>query len=227
MKKIIFLTLCLFTAYTASAQRYYGPPRRRPPHRDERRERFRRQDDDFYRVKVGIAAGLNISNTIDAYDSNFSTDAIAGFHAGLTLDIPIVYPLSFAPEIMYSGKGYAANTEYGRFTQRTNYIDVPLLLKVKLAPNFNFLVGPSINFLTSTNNTYQTDFATDYEHFYNNRGDQTNVSGVIGLSVDVARNVELRARYNIDLSANHPDNDSYLPDYRNQVWQIGLGFKFQ
>ncbi|WP_295712884.1 porin family protein [Mucilaginibacter sp.] len=226
MKKIIFFTLCLFAAYTASAQRYYGP-RRRPPYRTERHERQRHQDDDFYRVKVGLTAGLNIANTIDAYDSNFSTDAIAAFNAGLTLEIPIVYPLSFAPEIMYSGKGYAANTQYGRFTQRTNYIDVPLLLKVKLAPNFNFLVGPSINFLTSTSNKYETDFNTDYEHFYNNRGDQTNVSGVIGLSVDVARNVELRARYNIDLTANHPDNDSYLPDYRNQVWQIGLGFKFQ
>jgi len=227
MKKIIFFTLCLFATYAASAQGYYGPPRRRPHYRAERRERPRQRDDDFYRVKVGLAAGLNVSNTIDANYSNFSTDAIAGFHAGLTLDIPIAYPLSFAPEIMYSGKGYAANTEYGRFTQRTNYIDVPLLLKVKLAPNFNFLVGPSINFLASTTNKYETDFVTDYEHFYNNRGDQTNVSGVIGLSVDLSRNVELRGRYNIDLTSNSPDNDSYIPNYRNQVWQIGLGFKFQ
>lgn len=226
MKKLIFFTLCLFAAYTASAQRYYGPPRRRPPYRGERHER-RQRDDDFYRIKVGVTGGLNIANTIDANNANFSTDAIASFNAGLTLDIPIAYPISFAPEILYSGKGYAANTEYGRFTQRTNYIDVPLLLKVKLAPNFNFLVGPSINFLTSTNNKYETGFQTDYEHFYNNRGDQTDISGVIGLSVDLSRNVELRARYNIDLTSNNPDNDSYLPNYRNQVWQIGLGFKFQ
>jgi hypothetical protein len=226
MKKIIFFTLCLFAAYTASAQQYYGPPRRRPMHRGERHER-RQHDDDFYRIKVGVTGGVNIANTIDANDANFSTDAIASFNAGLTLDIPIAYPISFAPEILYSGKGYAANTEYGRFTQRTNYIDVPLLLKVKLAPNFNFLVGPSINFLTSTNNKYETGFQTDYEHFYNNRGDQTDISGVIGLSVDLSRNVELRARYNIDLTSNNPDNDSYLPNYRNQVWQIGLGFKFQ
>lgn len=225
MKKIIFFALCLFAVYDVSAQGYYGPPRRRPRYRQERRERPRQ--DDFYRVKVGLTAGLNISNTIDAYDSNFSTNSIAGFNGGLTLDIPIVYPLSFAPEILYSGKGYSAYTDYGRFTQRTNYIDVPLLLKVKLAPNFNFLVGPSINFLTSTNNKYETGFETDYEHFYNNRGDQTNVSGVIGLSVDLGRNVELRGRYNIDLTSNSPDNGSYLPEYRNQVWQVGLGFKFQ
>jgi hypothetical protein len=226
MKKIIFFTLCLFAAYTASAQRYYGPPRRRPPYRADRHER-RQQPDDFYRIKVGLTAGLNISNTIDAGNSNFSTNSLAGFNGGLTLDIPIAYPISFEPEILYSGKGYTANTDYGRFTQRTNYIDVPLLLKVKLAPQFNFLVGPSINFLASTKNTYETGFSIEQEQYYNNRGDQTSISGVIGLSVDLGRNVELRGRYNIDLTSTSPQDNSYLPNYRNQVWQVGLGFKFQ
>ena len=227
MKKIIFFALCLFAAYDVSAQGYYGPPRRRPRYRDERRERPRQRQDDFYRIKVGLTGGLNISNTIDADNSNFSTNSLAGFNGGLTLDIPIAYPISFAPEILYSGKGYTANTDYGKFTQRTNYIDVPLLLKVKLAPQFNFLVGPSINFLASTKNTYETGFITEQEQYYNNRGDHTDLSGVIGLSVDLSRNIELRGRYNIDLTTSRPEDDSYLPNYRNQVWQIGLGFKFQ
>lgn len=225
MKKFIFLAICLFTAGAASAQRYYRP-HRRPPQRVVRHE-SNRQYDDFYQVKVGLTAGLNVSNTVDAYNSNFSTGSIAGWNAGLTMDIPLVYPLSFAPELLFSQKGYSANTDYGKFTQRTNYIDVPLLAKLRLVPGFSVVVGPQLSFLTSTKNTYDTGFNTSYQESYDNRGDHSVVSGVIGLSVDLNRNVELRGRYNIDLSANHPYADSYLPDYRNQVWQIGLGFKFQ
>ena len=226
MKKIIFLAIGLFAVGTASAQRYDGP-RRRPPHRYVRHERPHRQYDDFNQVKVGLTAGLNLSNSLDAYDSRFSSGTIAGFNAGLTVDIPVAYPFSFAPELLFSQKGFKAYTDYGKFTQRTNYIDVPLLAKFRLARGFSFLVGPQLTFLTSTKNTYETGFNSSYEERYNGHfGDQSYVAGVVGVSIDLNRNVELRGRYNIDLSRNTSDN-SDLPDYRNQVWQIGLGFKFQ
>ncbi|MDR6942701.1 porin family protein [Mucilaginibacter pocheonensis] len=226
MKKFIFLAICLFAVGTASAQSYYDGPRHRPPRRYVRHERPR-QYDDFNQVKVGLTAGLNLSNTIDAYDSRFSSGTIAGLNAGLTVEVPLAYPVSFAPELLFSQKGFKAYTDYGKFTQRTNYIDVPLLVKFRLARGFGLLLGPQLTFLTSTKNTYETGFNTSYEERYNDHvGDQSYVAGVVGISVDLNRNVELRGRYNIDFSRNTSDN-SDLPDYRNQVWQIGLGFKFQ
>jgi len=225
MKKILFLfAICLLAAGSVSAQGYYYGPRRvvrRPPPRNQ---------DDFYKVRFGITGGLNVANTVNAY-SNYSTGTIAGFNAGLTLDIPLVYPLSFAPEVLYSQKGFTARgvDDAGNnvnFTQRNNYIDVPLLAKFRLSPTFSFLFGPQISFPVSTTQTFGSGFSsTDEEHF-NTTNDATLLDGVVGVAFDLAPNVELRARYTIDLTQND-ENTSLGGDYRNQVWQIGLGFKFQ
>jgi len=217
MKKILFFAICLLVAGSVCAQGYYGPRRvRRPPPRS--------QFDDFYKVRVGITGGLNVANTINAYNSNYSTGAIAGFNAGLYLNLPIAYPLSFQPEILYSEKGYAAVTADGNFTQHANYVDIPLLLKFKLSPTFNFLIGPQVAIPVSTTNTYDNGFAVTAEQYYNTYGEKTVLDGVVGVSFDLSRDVELRARYTIDLQQNQ-QNASYGGDFRNQVWQIGLGFK--
>ncbi|WP_183565321.1 porin family protein [Mucilaginibacter sp. SP1R1] len=227
MKKFIFLAICFFAVGSVSAQSYYDGPRRRPPRRYVRHERPRRQSDDFYQIKAGLTAGMNISNTVDAYDPRFSSSSIVGLNAGLTLEVPLAYPISFAPELLFSQKGYSANTDYGKFTQRTNYIDVPLLLKFRLARGFSVVAGPQLTFLTSTKNTYDTGFNTTYEERFNsNNGDHSYVAGVVGISIDLNRYAELRGRYNFDFSKN-TSTDADLPDFRNQVWQVGLGFKFQ
>jgi hypothetical protein len=225
MKKFIFLAICLFTVGTASAQRYYDG-RHRPPRGHVRRERPHRQYDDFNQIKVGFTAGLNVANSVDAYDSRFSSSSIAGFNAGITLDVPIAYPISFAPELLFSQKGFSADLENARFTERTNYIDVPLLLKFRVVRGFNFLVGPQLTFLTSQRDTYRYFNSNDEDRFDGHDGDKSYVAGVVGISVDINRNVEIRGRYNFDLSRNS-SNEADLPDFRNQVWQIGLGFKFQ
>ncbi|HAL80955.1 MAG TPA: PorT family protein [Mucilaginibacter sp.] len=219
-KNLYLLAICLLVAGSVSAQGNYSR------HRRVRHPQQRSRNDDFYKVKVGITGGLNIANTVNAYNQNYSTGAIAGFNAGLTLDIPIVYPLSFAPEILYSQKGFAAVTADGNFTQHANYIDVPLLAKLRLSPTFSVLVGPQVSFPVSTTNTYDNGFVITNEQYYNTYGRGTVLDGVLGVSFDLSRDVELRARYTIDLQQNQ-QNASYGGDYRNQVWQIGLGFKFE
>jgi hypothetical protein len=224
MKKILLLlAMGLLFAGSVSAQQYYYGPRR--VHRRHAPER--RNDDDFYRVKVGITGGLNIANTVSSDYSNYSTGTIAGFNAGLYLDVPLIYPLSFEPEVLYSQKGYSANDPDGHYTSRQNFIDVPLLAKFHLAPGFNFLIGPQLSFLTSTTNTYSTGFDTGSIDHYNYSGANTFLDGVIGVSFDLNRSVELRARYTIDFNATDPYGNTYVPEYRNQVWQVGLGINFQ
>src|ERR1700748_1519241 len=124
-KTLLLLTLGLLFAGSVSAQQYYYGPRR--VHRRPRREVGVRRDDDFNRVKVGITGGLNIANTVSSDYANYNTGTIAGFNAGLYMDIPLVYPLSFEPEVLYSQKGYSANDPDGHYTSRQNFIDVPLL----------------------------------------------------------------------------------------------------
>lgn len=225
MKKILFLAICLLgIAGSVSAQGYYYG------HRRVRRAPARSQYGDFYKVRAGIAGGLNIANTVDAYNNYYSTSTIAAYHVGLTLDIPIIYPISFEPEVLFSQKGYTAQvsdgTFNGNFTQRSNFIDVPLLVKFRLSPFFNFVVGPQISFPISTTNTYDNGFTQTERDHYNTTHDNTVVAGVVGFGIDINRSTEIRFRYAYDF-AETTDNSYYVPGYRNQVFQIGLGFKFQ
>ena len=216
------MSICLFVAGTVSAQEYYYGPRRHV-----RRVYARRQNDDFYKVRLGAVVGLNLANTVDAYNSDYSTGTIAGLNAGLSLELPVVYPFSIEPELLYSGKGFSADDVDGHFVSRSNFIDVPILAKFKIAPNFNFLIGPQFSFLMSTTNTFDNGFVETSKDHYNYDGNTTFFDGVIGVSFDLNRNVELRARYTIDFNETDPYGYTYVPDYRNQVFQIGLGFKFQ
>jgi hypothetical protein len=226
MKKLVFLiAICLLVVGSVSAQGYYYGPRRvrRPPPRQ--------RSDDFYRVKFGIAGGLNLADAYNAYNPSYSTGSIAAFNVGFTLEVPIAYPLSFEPEVLFSQKGYTAqltddNGATGNFTQRSDFIDVPLLLKFRLSPYFNFVVGPQISFPVSTTNTYGSGFTQTSQQTYNTTSDRTVGGGVIGVGFEINPNVELRFRYTYDFNET-TDNSYYIPGYRNEVYQIGLGFKFQ
>ena len=221
MKKILFFAICLLVAGSVSAQGYYYGHRKQV-----RRPAPRSSANDFYRVRVGIAGGLNIADAVDSYNSNYSTGSIAAFHVGLTLDVPLAYPLSFAPEVLFSQKGYSAQTADGNFTQRSNFIDVPLLLKFRLSPFVNFVVGPQVSFPISTTNTYDDGFEVTARDHYRTTSDRTVLDGVIGVGFDINPNVELRARYTIDFQQTD-DNAYYVPGYRNETFQLGIGFKFQ
>jgi len=221
MKKFFFLAICLLIAGSVSAQRRY--------YHSQRGYNNARNDDnsDFYTPSVGFEIGANVSNMVSS-NSGYSTGSLAGLNVGLTFDLPIIYPLSFAPEVLFSQKGYTATTNDGSFTQRTNFIDVPLLAKFRVAPAFNIYVGPQLSYLLSTTNTYDNGFETSSEQYYeNNNGHKSYLDGVLGVSFDLNRNVDLHARYTIDLEKTDYRGNTYVPNYQNQVWQFGVGFKFK
>lgn len=223
MKKLFILAAIMVIAIGADAQRrYYGPRARRMPP-----QRMQRNHNNFYQPKFGFKIGANISNSVSTYD-NYSTGSLVGLNLGVTADLPIIYPVSFAPEVLYSQKGYTIGTTYGNFTQRTHFIDVPLLAKFKVAPTFSILIGPQLSWLMSTTNTYDDGFSITQRSTYDNRnnGHKTYLDGVIGVSFDINRNVDIHGRYAINLQGTDRYGNTYTPDYRNQVWQVGLGFKF-
>ncbi|TSJ38733.1 PorT family protein [Mucilaginibacter corticis] len=222
MKKNFFLAiLCLLIAGSVSAQRrYYHSPRSGYNYNNN-------DNSDFYTPSVGFEIGANVSNMVSS-NSDYNTGSLAGLNIGLTFDLPIIYPVSFAPEVLFSQKGYTATTTDGNFTQRTNYIDVPLLFKFKAAPAFNIYIGPQLSYLVSTTNTYDNGFETTSEQYYeSNNGHKSYLDGVLGISFDLSRNVDLHARYTIDLQKTDYQGNTYVPNYQNQVWQFGIGFKFK
>ena len=203
MKRILILSYVLFTAVAVNAQ------------------------------SLGGRVGVNFSNMIRTGDDNFETDFKPGFHAGITLDIPLVDRLSFSPELMFSQKGYKTNGTSvlggeNDYSVTTNFIEIPILLKINAASGFNIHLGPQVSFLTSTTESWETG-SDDYRRTIKEENENLRkniIGGVIGAGFNVGGRTSLVARYALDLQKNHENGESETPEYRNQVIQLGLGFKF-
>jgi len=234
MKKIVLLTAIVVMALGAQAQqRRYGPPPRRvqPPPRYAQPvpPRYQQQHSNYNSLQpsIGFKIGANISNSVSTRNYGYTTGSLVGLNVGVFADLPIIQQIVFVPEVLYSQKGYIIGTMYGRFTQRSHFIDVPLLAKLKVTPMFNILVGPQLSWLTSTTNTFDDGFVVTQRSTYDadNNGHKTYLDGVIGVSFNLNSKIDLHGRYAINLQRTDRYGNTYTPDYRNQVWQVGLGFK--
>jgi hypothetical protein len=203
MKKIFILALGLFGATAANAQD----------------------------IRLGVKAGLNLPNVIriDGNDNVSSTKVNPGFNAGLTLDIPLTTGIAFTPELLFASKGYKGQAPLGEFTQTTYFIDVPILASFKVAGSgLNIVAGPQVSFLTSTKNKLETGLGT-FETQYDEDSDQFKKSllgGVIGLRYDINDKFDIHGRYAIDFQKNNENGTERTPEFRNQVFSVGVGVKF-
>lgn len=206
MRKLIFFTIGLFITSFSNAQTNNNL------------------------VSLGAKAGINISNIIkDDGNNNFNTDYLLGFHAGLTLAIPLVERLAFTPEILYSTKGYKSNSTVADFTQTTHFLELPILASVAVTENFNIVIGPQVSFLLQTNNKFESNFGTIERKIVeddSNRFKKNLVGGVIGFRLDINDQVGFSGRYALDFQKNNENGSSQTPGYKNQVFQIGLGIMF-
>ncbi len=203
MKKIIILALGLCAATAANAQD----------------------------VRLGVKAGLNLPNIIriDGNDNVTSTKVNPGFNAGVTLDIPLTTGIAFTPEVLFASKGYKGETLAGEFTQTTYFIDVPILASFKIAGSgLNIVAGPQVSFLTSTKNKLETGLGT-IESQYNEDSDRFKKSllgGVVGLRYDINDRFDIHGRYALDFQKNNENGTERTPEFRNQVFSVGVGVKF-
>lgn len=207
MKKILILALGLFaTGLTANAQ----------------------STDNL--IKFGVKGGASFSNIIkDDGNNDFKTDYLIGFNAGVTLDIKLLENLAFTPELLYSTKGYKAETLGGSFTQTTHFIDVPILATIKLAPGFNLVAGPQVSFLMSTKNKFESGIIDAEQEIIEDESDRFKKSilaGVIGTRIDLSDRVGIFGRYALDFQKTNENGDRNTPEFKNQVFQVGLGLKF-
>ena len=181
-------------------------------------------------MKFGVKAGANFSNIVKNDGNNsFKTDYLVGYHAGVTLDIKLLDNLAFTPEALYSTKGYKSTSSVGEFTQTTHLIDIPILASVKLGGGLNLVAGPQVSFLMSTKNTFETGFGTAEQKIVEADSDRFRkslVGGVIGFRYDFSDKIGLNGRYALDFQKNNENGSSQTPEYKNQVFQVGLGLKF-
>ena len=181
-------------------------------------------------IRVGVKAGVNLPNIIkDDGDNDFNTKINPGFNAGVTLDIPLIEGLAFTPELLYATKGYKVESSAGDFTQTTSFVDVPILASIQLGGSgLNLVAGPQVSFLMSTKNKFKTDMG-ELEQQIDEDSDKFKKSllgGVIGFRYDINSNVDFHGRYALDFQKNNENGTNRTPEFKNQVFSVGFGYKF-
>lgn len=182
-------------------------------------------------VHVGLRAGVNLSNVTKDADADFSIGSKLGANAAVFLELPIGPIFSIQPELQFSQKGYKnTGTFLGNayeYKQTSNFIEVPLLAKIKPVKNFGILVGPQFSFLASTKTNFTTA-NTSYENLVKEDNDNLRkniLGGVIGIEANAA-NFLVSLRYNVDFQTNNGDGTSSTPKYKNQVAALSVGLIF-
>ncbi len=215
MKKVLILAMGVLVAGVAKAQTTTSP--------------------EFGEgIQFGVKAGLNYSNIIKTGDDTYKTQFKPGFNAGIFMEIPIIDRLSFAPEVVFSQKGYKYTNNNPLYTEpiesskTLNFIEVPILAKIKATDEFSVFLGPQVSFLVST-----TDKFSKGSEAYQNTVKEQNKNlkkslfgGVVGAGYDVTPQININARYALDFQKNNADGTTETPKFKNQVFQLGLGYKF-
>jgi Outer membrane protein beta-barrel domain len=189
------------------------------------------QSTDKGGVHFGLRAGANLSNMVKSDDADVTTGSKVGFNAAFFVELPLASVFSIQPELQFSQKGFkATGTALGapyEYKQTTNFIEVPVLAKIKPIPGFGIVVGPQFSFLASTKTNFTTNNLA-YENIVKEENDNLRKNifgGVIGIEAG-AKSFVASLRYNMDFQNNNGDGTSSTPRYKNQVIALGLGIVF-
>jgi len=127
---------------------------------------------DPMNFQVGVKAGVNIANVSGSSVASTSSVVLAasqttGLIGGVFVSIGEGY-LAFAPELLFTAKGYQATGAIGTtaltVVDHFNYIEIPMLLKVFLITTGPFRpylsAGPAVSFLMSAKSKTELAGAT-------------------------------------------------------------------
>jgi hypothetical protein len=130
---------------------------------------------------------------------------------------------------LYSTKGYKLTSGFGEFTQTTHFIDLPILASFRLGGGLNLVAGPQVSFLLSTDNKFENGFATAQQTIVEDESDRFKkslVGGVVGFRYDFNNQFGINGRYALDFQKNNENGSTTTPEFKNQVFSVGLGVKF-
>ncbi|OGX89135.1 porin family protein [Hymenobacter coccineus] len=193
-------------------------------------------------IRFGLKAGANLSNVSGDLTNQDNYKNKFGFVGGAMLNVGLIDKLlSLQPEVLFSQKGfkYGDNTftvggNTNRFTgNRTyNYIDVPVLLKVRAAGLF-FEAGPQYSYLlnvrdkseyTLNGNTVTSSAAN--QNLDNVR--RNEIGYAAGLGYEASNGFLIDVRYNGSFTDFAKDgyngSNQDLRNARNSVFQASIGY---
>ncbi|NHM01005.1 porin family protein [Flavobacterium difficile] len=168
--------------------------------------------------KFGIKGGLNYS-TVTKGEFKDGLDPRTSFHIGFVGEIPLIgNTFALQPEILYSRQGFENNfTVLGanfKNEYQIDYINVPVLLKLKAGNVLSFEAGPQFGLkinekIVNDNNQIVNDDINEFD---------TALAGGVSLNFN---EFFISGRYTYSFNEIIENSDS-----KNSVFQLGVGFRF-
>ena len=177
------------------------------------------QDDtDTNQSNFGIKGGYNLAAV--SFDGDSETGQRHGFHVGFYGESFLTESIALQVELMYSQQGYEIEDNGGTFTQKLDYINMPLMFKMYPDDNFFLEVGPQIGLAVSHEEEFDSNFNlfdTSQEFDPNSFDWGVNFGG--GFKTDSG--VSLGVRYHLGLGDIYDEGSP-----KNRMWQFSIGFDF-
>lgn len=198
--------------------------------------------------QFGLKAGMNVSSL--SKDASMSdTKSKIGFNAGVFMNAPLAESFSIQPELLYSQMGnkatvtttstVGANTITTKTTGSTDldYVTLPVMFQYKATPNFYLEAGPEFGLMvsgkskgdrtvTTTNGGASTEVSSSSTLDIKDDLNTFNFGVGIGAGYYFTPNVGLTARYVAGVTDIAKDRPSGSDAVRNNVFQVGLAYKF-
>ncbi|PXW17926.1 MULTISPECIES: porin family protein [Chryseobacterium] len=183
-------------------------------------------------VTFGVKGGMNVSSL--SKDSGLDDQkSKIGFNAGVFANIPLAASFSVQPEVQYSQYGNKsdytfAGTKYSAST-KLDYITVPVMFQYNLIPDLYVEAGPEFGFMVSAKNKFKNE-SNGQSNTTDNYKDNLNTFNFgigLGAGYYFTPNLGLTARYVAgltDIAKNRPSGSDAV---RNNLFQVGLAYKFK
>ena len=193
---------------------------------------FAQQTPSSNPVTFGVKGGMNVSSL--SKDSGLDDQkSKIGFNAGVFANIPVATSFSIQPEVLYSQYGNKTNftalgTKYSA-SNKLDYITVPVMFQYNALPNLYLEAGPEFGFMVSAKEKLKNESNgnSSTSDNYKDNFNTFNFGIGIGAGYYFTENLGLTARYVAgltDIAKNRPSGSDAV---RNNVFQVGLAYKFK
>jgi len=160
-------------------------------------------------IDVGIKAGANFSTLTDV--PNVSTRT--GLLIGAFVTLKFTDKMALQGDILYSQQG--AKGKNGFSDLELDYIVFPIVFKYYIINRLNIQAGPQFGSVINDN--------------YNSNFESFDISGVVGIGVDLPLGFRVTGRYNFglnDISFVNYYGNGITTNAKNSVFSLSLGFSF-
>lgn len=165
---------------------------------------------------AGIKAGYNLSSV--RADNGSETNHKSGFYLGVYGESFIGKLIAIQPELMYSQQGYEIKTNSYKYTQKLNYINLPIMIKIYPANGFYLEVGPQIGYAITHKEEFDSSLV-DSERALEPNSFTWGVNGGIGFVSESGFGINARYHYGLGEVVDGTD-------YFTNVLQLGVSIKF-